>query len=305
MEYTRADFRVRRRGAGAAAAFACTVVLLALSGCAVAGRASMAVPAPPAATVSASTPAEPAIVTQTMTQTVQVTATTTATSAPPVEVSPATTEPIETTEPDEAHIADSLYKDTADAVAVTEGFWNDTFNGWDVVWHGPSLWAGNGFYDSATRDGAGAEWWAEGPVCGERAPEDNAFFCSTGEVAWDRPLMEAGYAGLGRSFVYVVVAHEWGHAAQQRFIADGEGPAVLVEEELQADCLAGTTIAGAVNLGYLEPEVADTEELSNTLAAMGDQGRWHGAGDHGSAEERVTWFRTGFDGGIEACLGNR
>jgi hypothetical protein len=68
--------------------------------------------------------------------------------------------------------------------------------------------------------------------------------------------------------------------------------------------LAGTTIAGAVNLGYLDSEVADPEELSATLEAMGDQGTWHGAGDHGSSEERVSWFRTGFDGGIEACLGN-
>jgi predicted metalloprotease len=281
-------------------------MLTGITGCAVAGQASIATPANPAPTayVPALTIAQPTTVTQTMTQTVQVTSTTT---AAPVENAPEMSSretPSASSDRETAPVDGELYEDTAAAVAVTEGFWNDTFKGWDVVWHGPSLWAGNGFYDSAKRDRATAEWWTEGPECGERAPEGNAFFCTSGEVAWDRPLMEAGYTGLGRSFVYVVVAHEWGHAAQQRFIADGEGPAVLVEEELQADCLAGTTIAGAVDLGYLESEVADPEELSATLTAMGDEGPWHGAGDHGSSEQRVTWFTTGFEGGIEACLGN-
>jgi hypothetical protein len=36
-----------------------------------------------------------------------------------------------------------------------------------------------------------------------------------------------------------------------------------------------------------------------------DNGSCHGAGDHGSPEQRVEWFRTGFDGGIEACPGQR
>ena len=48
---------------------------------------------------------------------------------------------------------------------------------------------------------------------------------------------------------YVVVAHEMGHAAQARFIYDGEGPVVLdqtsVCDETQADCIAGATVAAA------------------------------------------------------------
>ena len=112
------------------------------------------------------------------------------------------------------------------------------------------------------------------------------------------------YEQYGHSFVYVVVAHEWAHAAQQRFIEDGEAPAVLDQQELQADCLAGTTIAGAVKLGYVELEIGDTERLTDTLAAMGDETAWRTSDDHGSAQERVSWFTTGFNEGIEACLGN-
>ena len=183
---------------------------------------------------------------------------------------------------------------------MTQEYWSDVFTGWDVTWIGPSLWRGDGFYDSGSL--------TPGPTCGKPAPALNAFYCARGVgrgfVAWDRQLMEAGHSGIGDSFVYFVVAHEFAHVAQERFIADGQAPAVLVQAELQADCLAGATLAGAVRGGYLTLEVGDTDELLKSLEAAGDDHPWLGPDDHGSPAQRVGWFRAGFNGDIESCLGN-
>jgi len=197
--------------------------------------------------------------------------------------------------------------DTADAVTVIESYWKTRFKEWDVDWVGPSLWHGDGFYDSSST--------AEGPSCGEPAPAMNAFFCAvdstsgsastTGFVAWDRQLLNAGYKAFGDKFVYLVLAHEWGHVAQARLTDAGAGYTVVAQQELQADCMAGATLAGAVDTGALELDSADTKELVDSLQAMGDNHRWAGEGDHGSSAQRVSWFQEGFDGGIQDCLGSR
>ena len=37
---------------------------------------------------------------------------------------------------------------------------------------------------------------------------------------------------------------------------------------------------------------------------MGDEHPWSGGEDHGSSRERIAWFKKGFGGDIESCLGN-
>lgn len=196
----------------------------------------------------------------------------------------------------------ALYSDTGDAVDAVERYWKYIFKGWKVTWHGPVLWAGDGFYDSASG--------LPGPTCNGERLKGNASFCGygvvgAGVVSWDLQLMRLGYQTFGDSFVYLVVAHEWGHVAQERFEADGQEPAVLVQQELQADCLAGATLTKAAELGYLHIESGDTQELVASLMAMGDSHTWAGSTDHGSSDQRVAWFSKGFNGDIESCLGNR
>ena len=196
---------------------------------------------------------------------------------------------------------ETLDSEVAAAIGVTEAYWNDVFTGWGVTWIGPQLYNGDGFYDSAT---------GTGPTCGDESDvEMNAFYCGHGEVgqgfvAWDQQLLELGYANLGDAFPYLVIAHEWAHVAQERFEADGEAPAVLAQHELQADCIAGATLAGAVDSGHLNLESGDTDELVLSLKALGDNHAWSGGSDHGSSDERVAWFTDGFNGDIESCLGN-
>ena len=118
-----------------------------------------------------------------------------------------------------------------------------------------------------------------------------------------------------------VIAHEIGHHVQTLLgiteqvmrtrsqAGEREGNALQVHMELQADCLAGLWANHAQRqLGILEP--GDIDEALNAAAAIGDdriQKRTQGhvvpdAFTHGSSEQRVTWFRRGFESGqFEVC----
>jgi predicted metalloprotease len=118
-----------------------------------------------------------------------------------------------------------------------------------------------------------------------------------------------------------VVGHEVGHHVQTLFgIADKvqqmkarldqrQQNALQVRMELQADCLAGVwAVRAHKSRQILEP--GDVEEALNAASAIGDdniqrqtQGRVvPDAFTHGSAEQRVRWFRKGLEtGDIQAC----
>ena len=113
--------------------------------------------------------------------------------------------------------------------------------------------------------------------------------------------MAAGYQQIGDAWVYLIIAHEWGHAIQARLQADQ----VSVQAELQADCLAGATLFGAADRGLLQFEPGDTEELAKTLAAVADDFPWTKESDHGDAQQRTASFNEGAKGGPQACLPNR
>ncbi len=111
-----------------------------------------------------------------------------------------------------------------------------------------------------------------------------------------------------------VLAHEVAHHVQNVLgISDDvrrlqrENPsdanAYSIALELQADCLAGVWGNTAAARGLLEQ--GDLEEGLNAAAAVGDDriqeqttGRVNPESwTHGSAEQRVEWFRRGFDTG--------
>ena len=118
-----------------------------------------------------------------------------------------------------------------------------------------------------------------------------------------------------------VVAHEVGHhvqtllgisernmAARQR-ASEAEANALSVRQELQADCFAGIWAHSADRSRQLL-EAGDVEEGLNAAAAIGDdrlqkQARGHVAPEsftHGSSEQRVRWFKRGFEtGAVDSC----
>jgi uncharacterized protein len=123
-----------------------------------------------------------------------------------------------------------------------------------------------------------------------------------------------------------VLAHELGHHVQHLLGIESQVQrmqqarpeqqnALSVRLELQADCFAGVwgnqaAKPGRAAQGKVELEPGDLEEGLNAAAAIGDDRIQRMSGSrvapdsftHGSSEQRVTWFRRGFDtGDFKAC----
>jgi uncharacterized protein len=118
-----------------------------------------------------------------------------------------------------------------------------------------------------------------------------------------------------------VVAHEVGHHVQtllgisernmaaRQSASEAQANSLSVRQELQADCFAGIWAHNADRSRQLL-ETGDIEEGLNAAAAIGDdrlqkQSRGHVSPDsftHGSSEQRVRWFKRGFEqGSVQAC----
>jgi predicted metalloprotease len=123
-----------------------------------------------------------------------------------------------------------------------------------------------------------------------------------------------------------VLAHELGHHVQKLLGIESQvrqmqsarpeqQNALSVRMELQADCFAGVwghhaAQPGRAAQGKVELESGDLEEGLNAAASIGDDRIQRMSGGrvapdrftHGSSEQRVSWFRRGFDNGdMRAC----
>ncbi len=145
------------------------------------------------------------------------------------------------------------------------------------------------------------------PRCGDAITryEDvkgNAFYCRLNDtITYDDaslfPELDRRYGVVALA---IVLAHEWGHAVQQRagFVASP------VIKELQADCYAGSWLAHAdrtfSSLGDDQKIDAMTAMLSfsDPVGAQSDE-----KGAHGSAFDRVSAFTDGLRNGTDACAG--
>ena len=111
-----------------------------------------------------------------------------------------------------------------------------------------------------------------------------------------------------------VIAHELGHHVQHLLGTDASvrraqqsdpraANQLSVRLELQADCFAGVWSNSTQQRGRLEP--GDVDEALGAASAVGDDRILKQAGrsanadsfTHGSAEQRVRWFRKGFESG--------
>lgn len=133
--------------------------------------------------------------------------------------------------------------------------------------------------------------------------EDNAFYCYRGNfIAYDDvSLFPQLFRDFGEFSIALVLAHEWGHAIQDR--ADNvEQPTIL--KELQADCFAGAWVA-TVDAGSARLEIQGGN-LDQGLSAMLQFRDAPGSSPddplaHGSGFDRVSAFQQGFDESAATC----
>ena len=158
-------------------------------------------------------------------------------------------------------------------------------------------------------------------ACGGASSASGPFYCPADhKVYLDTRFFDEMRARLGGGGDFAeayVIAHEVGHHVQnligvsaQVMDARRRGERVegdnglSVRQELQADCYAGLW-AHVAQQRHNWLEAGDIEEALSTATAIGDdrlQKQMHGevvpdAFTHGTAEQRVRWFKAGFDSG--------
>ena len=153
---------------------------------------------------------------------------------------------------------------------------------------------------------ASTEESTKGPECANSYSDvqGNAFYCKLDDsVAWDaQQLLPELREKYGDFVIPIVLAHEWGHAMQQRsgFFEDN---AKTVSSELQADCFAGAWSGHAkkqkifkVNAAELDTALAGILDLRDTPGTSAED-----ASAHGSGFDRVSAFQDGFEDGLKKC----
>ena len=159
---------------------------------------------------------------------------------------------------------------------------------------------------------------AIGTNCGQASSAVGPFYCPADRLVYfDLDFLtqlQNQFGAVGDLAAQYIVAHEYGHHIQnltgvsdQVRQAQAGNPAQAnlysVALELQADCFAGAWAHDADARGQLEQ--GEIDEALNAAAAVGDdriQQQTQGRVDqeswtHGSSEQRVQWFRRGYETG--------
>ena len=160
-------------------------------------------------------------------------------------------------------------------------------------------------------------------ACGGATSASGPFYCPGDQrVYLDLSFFQEMRQRLGGGGDFAqayVIAHEVGHHVQNLLgvtakvdaaAGDTRGASGLsVRLELQADCLAGVW-ANQAQQRHQWLEQGDIEQALNTATAIGDDRLQRQAQGtvtpdsftHGSSEQRVRWFRAGFDSGdLKRC----
>ena len=218
--------------------------------------------------------------------------------------------PMESSTRPSSRAEDELAAMVSVVLADTESVWGSLFDGEGATYQPPKLVL---FTDSVSS------------ACGYTSAAVGPFYCPADQKAYIdlsfyRELAER-FGAPGDFAQAYVLAHEVGHHVQnltgvsqsvrrqQQGLPAREANRLSVGLELQADCFAGVW-AHHANRERQLLEPGDLEEGLAAAAAIGDdrlqrqtQGRvvpetW----THGSSDQRVHWFRTGFESGsIHSC----
>lgn len=200
---------------------------------------------------------------------------------------------------------DEMARFVSKVLSSTEDTWRDVFRQSGREYEDPKLV----LFTGATPTACGTGQSAMGPFY---CPGDRKVYI---DLAFYRDLRER-FEAPGEFAQAYVIAHEVGHHVQHLLgisdrvraargrVGEAEANALSVKLELQADCFAGVWGRSADTMKrMLEP--GEIEQALNAAAAIGDdrlQQQSRGAVvpesfTHGSSEQRVRWFKRGFESG--------
>ena len=169
-------------------------------------------------------------------------------------------------------------------------------------------------FRDAIESGCGFAQSATGPFY---CPADQRVYLDLGFFA----ELQNRFGAPGDFAQAYVLTHELGHHVQALIGVESrvrqmqearpdQRNELSVRMELQADCFAGVwghqaAQAGRAQQGKVELEAGDLEEGLNAAASIGDDRLQRMAGGrvapdrftHGTSQQRVSWFRRGFDSG--------
>ena len=207
---------------------------------------------------------------------------------------------------DDAPLNDSdAAKFTSVILASTEDFWQEQFQQLGKTYIPPKLV----LYSGATRT-----------LCGTGQAMMGPFYCNLDKTVYlDLSFyqeMKRRLGGGGDFAQGYVIAHEVGHHVQNLLgtfdkvqqLGQSQTNQLSIKLELQADCYAGLW-GNAMQKQHIL-EVGDIEQALNTVQAIGDdrlqqENNGYVVPDsftHGTAKQRYTWFKRGFDSGsINQC----
>lgn len=179
-------------------------------------------------------------------------------------------------------------QDVNDAVGIAERYWAARFR------------ASGGRFQPIRRV---VPYTRAGEVsCGGQAlPRNNAVYCSAGDfVAYDVNWSVSAFRQVGDAFLFYLLGHEYAHGVQVRL---GIRYTFTIQQELQADCMAGGYIGDNVRDKTLTLDQGDLDEFREGLLAVGDDPDqpWFAEGSHGTAEQRSESFFRGYERSLDAC----
>jgi predicted metalloprotease len=203
-----------------------------------------------------------------------------------------------------APASDEMKQFVSTVLAETEDVWSGIFQAEGQTYEKPKLVLFSGGIASA----CGYASSAAGPFY---CPGDRKVYLDTAFFA----QLERQFDAAGDFAAAYVVAHEVGHHVQnitgilpkfnqmRQQMSEAKANEMSMRVELQADCFAGVWGHFTAQKGILEQ--GDVEEALNAAAQIGDdtlQRRTQGyvvpeSFNHGTSQQRQTWFARGFKSG--------
>jgi predicted metalloprotease len=182
-----------------------------------------------------------------------------------------------------------------------EAYWTSAVQGYE---HAETV-----IFSQGVDTGCGAATSSTGPFY---CPLDKNVYLDLGFFQELQDRFGAKDAPFARAYV---LAHEYGHHVQDLLGAlqaggnDAGAESRSVRTELQADCYAGVWANHAQATGFIEPLTAEQIQAADAAAkAVGDDHIQQSSGGgvdpdsftHGTSEQRVRWFTTGYQSGKPA-----